>query len=151
MRADLRRARRFARRRLGALRRVVSGAIGTAYLRWRQSIQIRVVTSTLFISAIVVAILGAFLMQQMSSALMDGKVKAARLQLDDGLAQVQRDLGNSAGDGSRLNSTIDRLKSRSGRPGSTRSTSATPTSSTSTGTRPTNCVRRASPSGCAKS
>jgi two-component system sensor histidine kinase MtrB len=114
MKADLRRARRFARRRLGVLRRVVSAAIGAAYLRWRQSIQIRVVTSTLFISAIVVAILGAFLMQQMSSALMDGKVKAARLQLDDGLAQVQRDLGNSAGDGSRLNSTIDRLKSRSG-------------------------------------
>ncbi|MEU8347053.1 two-component system, OmpR family, sensor histidine kinase MtrB [Actinomadura meyerae] len=114
MKADLRRAKRYARRALGRLRRLLSGAIGAAYLRWRRSIQVRVVTSTLFISAIVVAILGAFLMQQVSSALMDGKVKAARLQLDDGLAQVQRDLGNSAGDGSRLNSTIDRLKSRSG-------------------------------------
>ncbi len=114
MRADMRRAKRFVRRGLGAARRLLAGAVGAAYLRWRRSIQVRVVTSTLFISAIVVAILGAFLMQQMSSALMDGKVKAARLQLDDGLAQVQRDLGNSAGDGSRLNSTIDRLKSRSG-------------------------------------
>ncbi|MER7545812.1 MtrAB system histidine kinase MtrB [Actinomadura sp.] len=110
----MRRAKRFVRRGLGAARRLLAGAVGAAYLRWRRSIQVRVVTSTLFISAIVVAILGAFLMQQMSSALMDGKVKAARLQLDDGLAQVQRDLGNSAGDGSRLNSTIDRLKSRSG-------------------------------------
>ena len=114
MKADLRRAKRSVRRGLGRARRLLAGAVGAAYLRWRRSIQVRVVTSTLFISAIVVAILGAFLMQQMSSALMDGKVKAARLQLDDGLAQVQRDLGNSAGDGSRLNTTIDRLKSRSG-------------------------------------
>ncbi|WP_024934326.1 MtrAB system histidine kinase MtrB [Actinomadura welshii] len=110
----MRRAKRLARRGLGTVRRVLRGAARAAYLRWRRSIQVRVVTSTLFISAIVVAILGAFLMQQVSSALMDGKVKAARLQLDDGLAQVQRDLGNSAGDGSRLNSTIDRLKARSG-------------------------------------
>src|SRR4051794_6963680 len=98
----MRRAKRLARRGLGttrrglgAARRVLRGAARAAYLRWRRSIQVRVVTSTLFISAIVVAILGAFLMQQVSSALMDGKVKAARLQLDDGLAQVQRDLGNS--------------------------------------------------------
>lgn len=92
----MRRAKRLARRGLGTVRRVLRGAARAAYLRWRRSIQVRVVTSTLFISAIVVAILGAFLMQQVSSALMDGKVKAARLQLDDGLAQVQRDLGNSA-------------------------------------------------------
>ncbi|TDE36127.1 HAMP domain-containing histidine kinase [Actinomadura sp. 6K520] len=110
----MKRAKRFVRRGLIAAQRVLRGAVRSGYTRWRRSIQVRVVTSTLFISAIVVAILGAFLMQQISSALMDAKVKAARLQLDDGLAQVQRDLGNSPGDDSRLNTTIDRLKSRSG-------------------------------------
>jgi len=114
MNVEMKRVKRLARRALGAAQRGLRGAVCSGYTRWRRSIQVRVVTSTLFISAIVVAILGAFLMQQISSALMDAKVKAARLQLDDGLAQVQRDLGNSPGDDSRLNTTIDRLKSRSG-------------------------------------
>ncbi|TDC77858.1 HAMP domain-containing histidine kinase [Actinomadura sp. 7K507] len=114
MNAEMKRAKRFVRRALGAVQRSLRGAVRSGYTRWRRSIQVRVVTSTLFISAIVVAILGAFLMQQVSSALMDAKIKAARLQLDDGLAQVQRDLGNSPGDDSRLNTTIDRLRARSG-------------------------------------
>lgn len=114
MNANLARARRFARRGGGTLRRVLRGAAGRCYTRWRRSIQVRVVTSTLFISAIVVAILGAFLMQQVSSALMDGKVKAARLQLDEGLAQVQRDLGDTSDDGGRLSTMLNRLKARSG-------------------------------------
>src|SRR5690606_33063147 len=114
MKADMRRAKRFVRGGLVAVQRVLRGAVRSGYTRWRRSIQVRVVTSTLLISAVVVAILGVFLMQQVSSALMDAKVKAARLQLDDGLAQVQRDLGNSPGDDSRFYTTIDRLKSRSG-------------------------------------
>lgn len=115
MNARVHRAKRLARRGLGAVRRVVQRAARRGYTRWRRSIQLRVVTSTLFISAIVVAILGVFLMQQVSSALMDGKVKAARLQLDEGLAQVQRDLGNTTSeDGGRLSNTVDRLKARSG-------------------------------------
>ncbi|MFI0357245.1 MtrAB system histidine kinase MtrB [Actinomadura sp. 9N407] len=109
------RAKRFVRRGLGTARRVLRGAIGRAYVRWRRSIQLRVVTSTLFISAIVVAILGLFLMQQITTALMDGKIKTARLQLDEGLAAVQRDLGNPSEDaGGRLETVVNSLKSRSG-------------------------------------
>ncbi|MEW2354160.1 MtrAB system histidine kinase MtrB [Spirillospora sp. NPDC029432] len=109
------RVRRLARRGLGRTRRVLRGAIGRAYTRWRRSIQVRVVTSTLFISAIVVAILGLFLMQQITTALMDGKVKAARLQLDEGLSAVQRDLGNPSEDaGGRLETVVNSLKARSG-------------------------------------
>ena len=52
-----------------ASRRVLRRAVGRAYARWRRSIQVRVVTSTLVISAVVVAILGAFLQQQISAAL----------------------------------------------------------------------------------
>jgi two-component system sensor histidine kinase MtrB len=95
---------------------VLRGAVRHAYVRWRRSIQVRVVSMTLFISAIVVAILGLFLMQQITTALMDGKSKAALLQLDEGLGAVQRDLGNPASDdaGGRLESVVNGLKSRSG-------------------------------------
>ncbi|MFC0036879.1 MtrAB system histidine kinase MtrB [Actinomadura rayongensis] len=95
---------------LARLRRLV----GAVYLRWRRSIQIRVVTSTLCISAIVVAILGMFLTQQMSNALLDGKIKAARLQLDEGLSTVERQLGNQPDNGSRLDNVMAGLKARSG-------------------------------------
>jgi len=44
--ADMRRATRFVRRGLGTARRFLAGAVGSAYLRWRRSIQVRVVTST---------------------------------------------------------------------------------------------------------
>jgi two-component system sensor histidine kinase MtrB len=109
------RVKRLARRGLGAGRRVLRGAARRAYTRWRRSIQVRVVTSTLFISAIVVAILGLFLMQQITAALMDGKVKAALLELDEGLGAVQRDLGNPSTDtAGRLESVVNGLKARSG-------------------------------------
>ncbi|MEU6036429.1 MtrAB system histidine kinase MtrB [Actinomadura sp. NPDC047616] len=108
-------AKRVARRGLRASRRVLRRAVGRAYTRWRRSIQIRVVTSTLLISAVVVAILGAFLQQQISAALMEGKIKAAMLQLDEGLGMVQRDLGGPAtDDGGRLESVVNALKARSG-------------------------------------
>ncbi|GAA2424080.1 two-component system sensor histidine kinase MtrB [Actinomadura vinacea] len=107
--------KRLVRRGLGTGRRVVRGAVRRAYARWRRSIQVRVVTSTLFISAIVVAILGLFLMQQITTALMDGKIKAALLQLDEGLGAVQRDLGTPSEDaGGRLESVVNGLKARSG-------------------------------------
>ncbi|GLZ03868.1 hypothetical protein Acsp03_13340 [Actinomadura sp. NBRC 104412] len=111
------RVKRVARRGLGTGRRVLRGAVRRAYARWRRSIQLRVVTSTLCISAIVVAILGLFLMQQITTALMDGKIKAAQLQLNEGLGAVERDLGSppsSADADRRLESVLNGLKSRSG-------------------------------------
>ncbi|GLW61827.1 two-component sensor histidine kinase [Actinomadura rubrobrunea] len=108
-------AKRIARRGLRASRRVLRRAVGRAYTRWRRSIQVRVVTSTLVISAVVVAILGAFLQQQISAALMESKIKAAMLQLDEGLGRVQRDLGGpSSDDDGRLDSVVNALKARSG-------------------------------------
>ncbi|MEV4252097.1 MtrAB system histidine kinase MtrB [Spirillospora sp. NPDC049652] len=102
------------RRSLGRGRRVAQRAASAAYTRWRRSIQVRVVTSTLCISAIVVAILGFFLMQQITTALMDGKTKAALGQLDEGLGSLQRDVGVSNDSGDRLRSAANGLKSRSG-------------------------------------
>ncbi|MBW8484571.1 MtrAB system histidine kinase MtrB [Actinomadura parmotrematis] len=102
--------KRSARRALASSRRLLRAV----YVRQRRSIQLRVVTSTLCISAVVVAILGAFLTQQMSNALMSGKVKAAQLQLDEGLSTVRGQLADQPETGDRLNSVINTLKERSG-------------------------------------
>jgi two-component system sensor histidine kinase MtrB len=88
-----------------------------SYARWRRSIQIRVVATTLLISAIVVAVLGVFLMQQITTALLDAKWKAALLQLDEGLGVVQQQLiGGSQGgaDREKLEDVANNLKARSG-------------------------------------
>ncbi|MFC4058071.1 MtrAB system histidine kinase MtrB [Planomonospora corallina] len=58
--------RRRARRGAGRLRRVF----------WR-SLQLRVVTSTMVISIVVVAVLGVFLMQQIQQSVLESRVRAA--------------------------------------------------------------------------
>ncbi|WP_407701606.1 MtrAB system histidine kinase MtrB [Thermomonospora amylolytica] len=110
----LHRARRFARRGLGAGRRFLRHAVRRLYTRWRRSIQIRVVTWTMLISAVVVAILGVFLMQQITTALLEGKEKSALLQLDEGLGVLQRELSSGNVPEVTLNEVTNRLKSRSG-------------------------------------
>jgi two-component system, OmpR family, sensor histidine kinase MtrB len=62
--------RRLARRtrwHAGRLRRSVAAALGRLAMRWGRSLQLRVVTTTLVVSAIVVTLLGFFLMQQIAS------------------------------------------------------------------------------------
>jgi len=53
--------------------------------RWRGSLQIRVAATTLVLSAIVSALLGVVLLQQIRNGLVDGKTRAALAQLDFGL------------------------------------------------------------------
>jgi two-component system sensor histidine kinase MtrB len=87
------------------------------YTRWRRSIQIRVLATTLLISALVVALLGVFLMQQITTALLDAKEKAALLQLDEGLEVVQRQLvaaSSGGADKEKLEDVANNLKARSG-------------------------------------
>ncbi|GAA2084616.1 MtrAB system histidine kinase MtrB [Actinomadura alba] len=110
--------KRFVRRCLVRLRRVVRGGWRRSYARWRRSIQIRVVATTLLISAIVVAVLGVFLMQQITKALLDAKGKAAMLQLDEGLGVVQQELVSVSPDATdgreKLENVANNLKARSG-------------------------------------
>jgi two-component system sensor histidine kinase MtrB len=77
-----RRALRFARRRLRAL---------AARLRrhWHRSLQLRVVATTLVISAVVVAILGFFLIQQIADGLVANERTTALRQAQDGLTTAQ--------------------------------------------------------------
>ncbi|MBB5134825.1 two-component system sensor histidine kinase MtrB [Thermocatellispora tengchongensis] len=58
--------RRRARRAAGKVRRF-----------WRRSLQLRVVTSTLVISVVVVAVLGFFLMQQITTTIVNGRAASA--------------------------------------------------------------------------
>ncbi|MEO5874234.1 MAG: MtrAB system histidine kinase MtrB [Streptosporangiaceae bacterium] len=76
---------------LRTLRRIVRGVWRRSYVSWRRSIQVRVVTTTLLISAIVVVVLGVFLMTQINASLYEGKSKAALQQLDEGLNLIEKD------------------------------------------------------------
>jgi two-component system sensor histidine kinase MtrB len=60
--------------------------LGAAVLhRWRGSLQLRVVATTLVLSAFVTALLGLVLLQQIRDGLLDAKVRAGLAQLDFGL------------------------------------------------------------------
>ncbi|RAY14503.1 two-component sensor histidine kinase [Actinomadura craniellae] len=98
------------------MRRFTRRGVRGAVTRWRRSIQVRVVASTMVISAIVVAILGVFLMQQITTALLDSKEKAALLQLEEGLGIIQRDPVNfgTADPRVRLEDIARTLAARSG-------------------------------------
>ncbi|GAA4956122.1 two-component system sensor histidine kinase MtrB [Streptomonospora halophila] len=51
--------------------------VRAVHSRWRRSLQLRVVTTTLLISALVTAVLGFFLVQQVLTGLLDAKREAA--------------------------------------------------------------------------
>jgi two-component system sensor histidine kinase MtrB len=59
--------------------------------RWRSSLQLRVVSTTLVVSALVVSLLGIFLMQQIASNLLRGAEAQAFTQGRDGLLFAQSD------------------------------------------------------------
>ena len=59
--------------------------------RWRSSLQLRVVSTTLVVSALVVSLLGIFLMQQIASNLLRGAEAQALTQGRDGLLFAQSD------------------------------------------------------------
>ncbi len=80
----IRRLRRLARRHAGALRRRLAAAHGVLRARWLRSLQLRVVTTTLVISALVVTVLGFFLMQQISADQLKAKETQAASVVESG-------------------------------------------------------------------
>ena len=110
VRGALRSVRRQARALLGRLRR-----------RWHRSLQLRVVATTLVISALVVAVLGLFLVQQITGGLLANQRRAALTQTSAGLAVAQARpgmLGPRGGSASVLNSLVGDLQAGSA-PGNT--------------------------------
>jgi two-component system sensor histidine kinase MtrB len=79
-----RRLRRLARRRFAALRRRLARAHGVLRARWLRSLQLRVITTTLVISALVVTVLGFFLMQQISADQLKAKETQAASVVESG-------------------------------------------------------------------
>ncbi len=62
-------------------------------VRWRRSLQLRVVATTLLLSAAVVAVLGFFLMQQITTGLLRNKQVAAQAEVSDGLEAAKSQPG----------------------------------------------------------
>ena len=76
-----------------------ASAISHARARWRGSLQVRVVTATLLISAIVATVLGFFLTQQVADGLLQSKVKESANQTWLGMALADGQLGDSVNQG----------------------------------------------------
>lgn len=71
------RRRRTFRQILGGIRRRARRAAGRVRRTWRRSLQLQVITSTLVVSATVVAVLGVFLFQQINDTVVRGRTAAA--------------------------------------------------------------------------
>jgi len=83
------------------LRRRLSAAHRVLRARWLRSLQLRVVTTTLVISAVVVSVLGFFLMQQIAADQLKAKETQAGSQVESGMITAENQPGaTSRPDGS---------------------------------------------------
>jgi two-component system, OmpR family, sensor histidine kinase MtrB len=78
-----------AKRLLKAARKWQRERAENLRFRWRRSLQLRVVTTTLALSALVIAVLGFFLTQQISDGLLQNKEKSATAQVSQGLTVAE--------------------------------------------------------------
>jgi two-component system, OmpR family, sensor histidine kinase MtrB len=105
------------RRMPRSVRRWAWAVTGRLRRRWHRSLQLRVVATTLVISAVMVAVLGFFLVQQIAGGLLANERTAALTQTSDGLAIAQGRpdmLGPHGGGPSALNSLAEDLQAGSG-------------------------------------
>lgn len=65
--------------------------------RWRRSIQVRVVSSTLVVSAIVVALLGFVVLQQVKSGLIQAKLRSSAAEQQLGISNARTQLSRATG------------------------------------------------------
>jgi len=84
-----RRLPRRAKRLLKAARKWQRERSEDLRFRWRRSLQLRVVTTTLALSTLVIAVLGFFLTQQISDGLLLNKEKSATAQVSQGLTMAE--------------------------------------------------------------
>jgi two-component system, OmpR family, sensor histidine kinase MtrB len=85
----IRRLPRRAKRWLKAGRRWQRATAEELKCRWRRSLQLRVVATTLALSALVIAVLGFFLTQQISDGLLLNKERSATAQVSQGLTVAE--------------------------------------------------------------
>jgi two-component system, OmpR family, sensor histidine kinase MtrB len=82
---------------LGRVRRRTRRIVRRATGRWRRSIHVRVVSSTLVVSAIVVAFLGFVVLQQVKAGLLQAKLKSSISEQELGVSNARRLLANDSG------------------------------------------------------
>ena len=122
-RAIIRRLPVRLKRWLRAGRRWQRGAVAQVKTRWHRSLQLRVVSTTLVLSGLVIAVLGFFLVQSVAAGLLSNAETAADAQVRNGLKSA---LGQSAnvlaqpasGDASVAKTTARALQASSGNTGS---------------------------------
>jgi two-component system, OmpR family, sensor histidine kinase MtrB len=86
--AVMRRLPDRARRGLFVMRRWQRQIVAQLRSRWHRSLQLRVVSTTLVLSALVIAVLGFFLVQSISAGLLSSAESADRVQVQNGASQV---------------------------------------------------------------
>jgi two-component system, OmpR family, sensor histidine kinase MtrB len=122
-RAIIRRLPVRLKRWLRAGRRWQRGAVAQVKTRWHRSLQLRVVSTTLVLSGLVIAVLGFFLVLSVAAGLLSNAETAADAQVRNGLKSA---LGQSAnvlaqpasGDASVAKTTARALQASSGNTGS---------------------------------
>ena len=72
--------------RLG--RRWQRGAVAQVKMRWHRSLQLRVVSTTLLLSVLVIAVLGFFLVQSVAAGLLNSAENSADAQVKNGLTSA---------------------------------------------------------------
>ena len=69
-------------------RRWQRGVIAQVKTRWHRSLQLRVVSTTLVLSVLVIAVLGFFLIQSIAAGLLNNAENSADAQVKNGLASA---------------------------------------------------------------
>ncbi|MGH3719921.1 MAG: MtrAB system histidine kinase MtrB [Pseudonocardiaceae bacterium] len=92
----------------------VAGELSAMFgARWRRSLNVRVVSSTVMLSSTVVLVLGMVLQAQLAQRLIESKTQAALAQAENSRVLVESELGavdpTSASLAGRLTTTVDRL------------------------------------------
>ena len=123
-RAIIRRLPARFKRWLRVGRRWQRGAVAQVKMRWHRSLQLRVVSTTLVLSVLVIAVLGFFLVQSVAAGLLNSAENSADAQVRNGLTSA---LGQStvnllaqplSGDASAAKTTARALQEASGSTGS---------------------------------
>ncbi len=121
-RAVIRRLPVRFKRWLRAGRRWQRGVVAQVKMRWHRSLQLRVVSTTLVLSVLVIAVLGFFLIQSIAAGLLSNAENSADAQVKNGLTSASGQSGvldqPQSGDASVAKTTARALQAASGSSGS---------------------------------
>ncbi len=121
-RAIIRRLPVRFKRWLRAGRRWQRGVVAQVKMRWHRSLQLRVVSTTLVLSILVIAVLGFFLIQSIAAGLLSNAENSADAQVKNGLTSASGQSGvldqPQSGDASVATATARALQAASGSSGS---------------------------------